>query len=412
MIKKITGRIKTALKNVGLACQSVFWHKDSSIVLIGSWFGEKFADNSRYLFQYLSDNKDDLGLTHVVWVTRSEPIVKQLRQLGYEVYLIGSVESTAYHKKAKYHIICDSYDDYAKVQTDIDTKYSWRSIRVNLWHGVIGFKGVGYGSKEYEIKKSNHKTLYSLFEILHSNSLFRRFAEYSGGWGNCYFLSTTAYRTETLTKYFRLPRNHYIETGFARVAGPVRLLPIEEQVMSIINGYRHFILYLPTFRGANSTFDFHEASTGIIEFLEKRDILWIQKFHSASPQRTNYLKHEGNILSLPHDFDINTIIPLASIMITDYSSVTGDAMYYYKPLIFYVPDIVEYNSGDRGFVINPNDIMCGPKAFNNEDLKNYIGQYLDDEFRPDKKYLTIRNQYFNQEKSLREIWIDIKNNAK
>ena len=73
-------------------------------------------------------------------------------------------------------------------------------------------------------------------------------------------------------------------------------------------------------------------------------------------------------------------------------------MYYYKPLIFYVPDIVEYNSGDRGFVINPNDIMCGPKAFNNEDLKNYIGQYLDDEFRPDKKYLTIRNQYFNQEK--------------
>ena len=48
-IKKIT----VIFENFWMFTRSLMWKRDDSIVLIGAWFGNKFADNSRYLFQML-----------------------------------------------------------------------------------------------------------------------------------------------------------------------------------------------------------------------------------------------------------------------------------------------------------------------------------------------------------------------
>ena len=115
MIDKLIRKVMVFIYNIGMAFTSLFWKKDKNAVLIGSWFGEKFADNSRFLFQYLSDNKKELGLSHVGWVTRSEQVFNELSDMGYEVYMMDSRESIQFHKKALYHIICDSFDNFAKV---------------------------------------------------------------------------------------------------------------------------------------------------------------------------------------------------------------------------------------------------------------------------------------------------------
>ena len=73
------------LKNVKDWFNSIFYHRDPSIVLFGAWFGERFADNSRNLYQYLFTNKEQYGLSHVVWVTRSADIMKEMLNMGYEV---------------------------------------------------------------------------------------------------------------------------------------------------------------------------------------------------------------------------------------------------------------------------------------------------------------------------------------
>ena len=85
-MRKLKTKIIYILSNILLAIQSLSWHKDSTVVLMGSWFGEKFADNSRFLFQYLSNNKERLGLTHIVWVSKSKLIVNDLNTMGYEAY--------------------------------------------------------------------------------------------------------------------------------------------------------------------------------------------------------------------------------------------------------------------------------------------------------------------------------------
>ena len=408
MLNKIKQRIILIFKNIKMAIISLTWKKDRRVVLFGSWFGEKFADNSRFLFQYMADNKEALGLKSVGWVTRSETICNQLKQMGYDAYLMGTKESVKFHKLAGYHIICDSSDDFAKVPTDIETRYSWRAKRINLWHGVVSFKGVGYGAGNYEKKKKAHPLIYGIKELLHKSSFFRKFIESSGGWGDCYFLSTTPYKTDSMITYFRLPRNHYIESAVARLCGEVRLLPIEQKVMSMIKVHKHCICYFPTFRGEGSSFDVYEAAESIKDYLNKEDVLWIQKFHSASSARTETLTVNGNIVTLPHDFDINTIIPKASMVMTDYSSVTGDAIYYKKPLAFYVPDMEEYNSTDRGFIIDPKEVMCGRVIKEKESLKAAVNAMLNEEFVPDEKYMEIFKRYFSDKRNIECIWEDIK----
>jgi len=408
MLKKIILRFKMFFLNFWYAFQSLFYKKDEKSVLFGSWFGEKFADNTRYLFQYMADHKQELGLHHVGWVTRSEKVFNQLKSMGYEVYMMGTPESAAFHKKAGYHIICDSSDAFnPTVKTDIETKYSWRAKRINMWHGVIGFKGVGYASADYALRKKRHPFAYRINELLHKSSLYRRFFESAGGWGDCVFLSTTEDAADRLKKYFALPDDHFILTAFARVCGVNNLLPDEQEIVDKIKSHRQCILYFPTFRGASSTFDANQTSVLLEEYLNSHDVLFIQKFHSAGANRNAGMIERGNIITLPHDFDINTIIPYASLLITDYSSVMGDAMYYDVPLLYYTPDIVEYTSKDRGFVINPQDIMCGPQVSDSSALTGSVACILESTYEPDERYQAIKAEYYRDDKEMGDIWTDI-----
>ena len=56
-MSNIFHKIKMCFSNLKYLLSSLFWLKDKRIILFGGWFGERFADNTRFLFQYLSDNK-------------------------------------------------------------------------------------------------------------------------------------------------------------------------------------------------------------------------------------------------------------------------------------------------------------------------------------------------------------------
>ena len=58
------------------------FRRDMQTVLFGAWFGEKFSDNPRFLFQYLSENRSALGLNRVVWVTRDEAVCETIREMA------------------------------------------------------------------------------------------------------------------------------------------------------------------------------------------------------------------------------------------------------------------------------------------------------------------------------------------
>lgn len=408
-MRKLAKKILFILYNIKLAIKSLAWHKNPSIVLMGSWFGEKFADNSRFLFQYLSENKKSLGLTHVVWVSRFQNVVDTLHDMGYEAYLMGSEESINYHKKAKYHIICNASGYGFDKSADIQTEYSWNAKRINLWHGVGVVKGVGCESNKYLMKKEKNKVLYAVIEFLrYRSSLFRKFWAL-GGWLDCAYVSPTLIERSKMQKELLLPDEHFIMTGYARNCQCALLTDYEKKVIRIIKSYKKTIIYMPTFKTDTNNFDFRTIGSNLIPFLEENNILWIQKGHSADKFSSGYFC-SGHILNLSSDFDTNTILPYISILITDYSSAMMDALYHQKPVLLYVPDYDVFLKGERGLIPEANDIMSGC-GYIYKDInllkRGIINAFNNPESAKPANYYKTRLKYWGKEKKIDEIWKDI-----
>ena len=374
-------------KRIGLI-GNLIWERDDKIVLFGSWAGNRFACNSRYLFQYLAEHKEKLGLSHVVWVTRSKKICMNLRDMGYEAYEMDSKESIYYHKHAGYHIVCnDQFKDMYGI-------YSLGAKCINLWHG-LPLKSFGYAGNDY--KKSGK-----------SMNLNKKYIKKP--WDEMFLLTTTEHATKMLDKCMKLEYKYYIHSGYPRNCEVVRLTEEEEKILDILKCYDSSVLYLPTFRTGDNVFDFALYGEILSETLAKNKILWIQKAHSVDKQNKIKSGLNGNVLTLTPEFDINVLLPHITLLSTDYSSVMFDAMYHYKPVLYLVPDIEEYKNGDRGLnLVNPFDVMCGPIFMSIDDLKNDLANYCKNpEKAKDDKYLKIRELYWGNKKvSLENIWYDI-----
>lgn len=419
-MKKIVEFLANIIENAFMAIRSLLWIKDKKIVLIGAWFGERFADNSRYLYQYLNEKKEELGLEHVVWVTYKSEIVSILRNMNCEAYLTESPESLYYHKKARYHIVCNAPCCSDEKHGDILGKYSYRAKRINLWHGVFGAKGVMYESVEYKNKKSTHPVLYTIKEYLTAkNSLFKKICGMPGGWSDYFCLSPTAASNEIFKRNFLLRSEKFIKVSPPRFCNLIWLTDDEKDVLNYIGRFSNIILYAPTFRNDSLKFSMNEIHECVLSYLADENILWIQKPHSADFLNNDDHSQSANVLNLPKDFDVNIIIPFISILITDYSSIMNDAMYYYKPIIYYIPDLNEYASNDRGFIMDPYLIMCGAITQNSEEFKKaVIGHFSKkNPIEIDEKYIGVREKYLGEKNNLDEIWRTIintveKNNKK
>lgn len=407
--------IKNLFTNIIMASRSLFWQKDKKTLLFGAWFGEKFADNPRYLYQYLSKNRGKYGLEHIVWVSKNQAVINELTQLGYEAYSMDSEESRYYHKKAYYHFICNvpnmviTFDKNGKSRRksgDILGQYSYRAKRINLWHGTGGLKNVGFGSNLFA--NNQRKSLIDKVKkhIIYDSSFFRKFMYELGGWGDSFIVSTSQTQTQAHYVNFAKPANKCIETGYPRNCFCPELLENEKKVIDLLGEHRFVILYLPTFR-SNSSFSFPDVSSHISSLLLEEDILWIEKPHSADYSEYN-TKPLENILKLNSEFDINTILPYVNLLITDYSSVRMDAMFHNIPVIYYVPDFEVYCKGYNGLATNAKELMCGPIIQEWSDLYNCIKSNIENiELIKSSNYDVIRNRYWSHLSDLDEIWNSI-----
>lgn len=405
------GEIKEILVNPFLntyyLARSLFWKRDESIVLLDSWFGGKFADNPRFLYQYLSENKKALKLSHVVWVTRDPAINSELCSMGYESYMIDSKESIYYHKHAKYHIVNNAPNDFDFFSGELLSGYSYGAKRINLWHGIAG-KGVKFANREkIELYSSNQ--LFKLFLKLHTNKLWRLFFEQKCGWGDSYYLVQSTQNFKNLKKCFRLPDGNYIMSGYPRVCSDMVCTKEEKKILDIIKKYKYVFLYLPTFRDKPLGIE-GDVKNSIISWVHSSDILWIQKAHSASNEKNEDAADTENFIELDTSFDINTLMPHISCLVTDYSSCFLEAMYYRKDLIFFAPDFDEYISRSRGLTYDPATTLAGPICRTTDELIGQIINYPRNAGKLKKQnYEEVRKVYWEEteHKTMTDIWNDI-----
>jgi len=331
----------------------IIW-KDEKIWLFKG-FADRYIDNSKYLFEYINKHNTNIK---VVWITNSNDVNNQIRQLGYCSHLKFSIKGLFYSSRAK--IIF--YGDY----TDLWTTNG--SIWVNLWHG-IPLKKI-----EHDIRSGSLVKYYkgTIIEKILYPSLYRK---------PDYIVSSSSFISEKcFSSAFRispsnclnfgLPRNKYLNYDIDKIPIDDKRL---EELLSICKRYESIYLYLPTWRPGD--FDLiSEAKIDLFKLNEKMitmNSVILFKFHPASEKITNIDKL-SNIILLNNNIDLYKLIPFTDCLITDYSSVFYDYLLTDKPIIFFPFDYQDYII-NRELYFDYNSFILSDKVFTFEELLNKLG---------------------------------------
>lgn len=130
------------------------------------------------------------------------------------------------------------------------------------------------------------------------------------------------------------------------------------------------ILFAPTFRGngqktAYYNFDWFDLNKFKEEF--KNDYVCIFKLHPFIKNVPDYdFENDDFYLDLSGEREINDLLFVTDILITDYSSVIFEYSFFKKPVVFYMPDLDDYKNS-RDFYYPLEYYTYGPiaKSFKN-----------------------------------------------
>lgn len=216
------------------------------------------------------------------------------------------------YARAKYVFISDCYVPVSCCKKRRET------VVVQLWHSCGLMKQVGADS-EVE-KKSMSPWQYRNYDV---------------------FTTSAACVSDTLSGAMGIPRQVFSEAGVSRMD----ILFSESWKEQIREGFyraypeyqgKKIILWAPTFRGS--------AQTGYLAGEE--DILRLQQElpeeYKLIIKTHRFARNKG--IDTPINYSAEYLQVLADVLITDYSSVYFDYLYFRRPVVLFAPDLDTYLS--------------------------------------------------------------------
>ncbi|WP_343062561.1 glycosyltransferase [Leifsonia psychrotolerans] len=183
-----------------------------------------------------------------------------------------------------------------------------------------------------------------------------------------YLLSQNPFMTETMYgsayKLDGLYRGTVIEAGYPRV--DLQFLDSDAAASGrhllddagITLGGRRLVVFAPTWRGAS----FNRPDENLDEILEARSALqqsldptrWFValKLHQAAHAQAAGRADARGVL-IPNAIPTNTVLGIAEILVTDYSSIFFDFLATGRPIVFFTPDHDDYADA-RGLYQDPS----------------------------------------------------------
>lgn len=276
-----------------------------------------------------------------------------------------------------YHIAKSKYifvDDFYPAIYPIKLKKTKKLIQ--LWHAMGAYKTVGYsrmgkpgGPTGYNLTHRNYTGT-----IVSSESIRKNYAEAFG---------IDIEKVHALG----IPRTDiFFDKKYSK--------EIKEKTLKKYPMLKDkkVIMFAPTFRGngqGTAYYDFSWIDFKKIEEKFKKDYVCIIKLHPFIKNRPDYDFENSNFyIDLTSEREINDLLFLTDILITDYSSVIYEYSFFKKPIIFYVPDMEEYISS-RDFYYSFDKYNYGVKTTTMKELVKAI-----EEEKIDKKKIEEFNEYF------------------
>ena len=321
-------------------------------------FVVSFGDNSQYVYEELRRKHVDFD---VVFLCKGS---SYKRFLQYEDTSIAFIENknpidfikSVYHLATSRYVLVDNYYGFLA-----STEFRPEVECIQLWHASGAIKK--FGLEDESVQNRSPKA------VERFKNVYKRFNKVVVGsdiMGN-YFMNAFNLKGENILRT-GIPRTDFFynqtekEAVFNRLTGENRLL-----------WDKKVILYAPTYRDNElNEFQLELNLQKLYEELHGEYVI-VLRLHPAIKNVPDYNKMYPDFVlnySTP-DYDINELLVVADILITDYSSISYEFSLLRKPMIFFAYDLAEYTR-DRGLWDRYENMVPGPVVNNTEAIIDLI----------------------------------------
>ncbi len=221
-------------------------------------------------------------------------------------------------------------DNYSPLLNTLNIRKNQKIIQ--LWHAGVGFKSVGYArfgqSGSPHPFKSSHRKYTTV--IVDDERLIDIYKE-----------------------VFAVGEKNFKALGMPRLEGYLsqEKISITTEKLFKMNPDikdKKVILFAPTFRGIGARdayYDYEQLDLKqIYDYCIKNDFIFIIKMHPFVKTHITIPQEYKTVILDYYEQDINELIYIADIMITDYSSCAYEYSFFNRPLVFfrYDKDMYEY----------------------------------------------------------------------
>lgn len=324
-----------------------FIPKEKGLILFSAWFGQKYADNTRYTFETMLLKNEH----RVKWYTVNKGLYDDLRRKNIPAVYGRSLVGMWQQVRAQMLVSTIQFGDFNQYLLS-------NCIYLDLDHG-FSLKQVGLaipGTDENYIK----------FQLL-----LRRNVEY-------WMSASSHFCMEKICECYKIDPSHIVKCNKPRtdVLFDNCLREGKNSLIDKIKEGRKAIVWMPTHRSCGEVkmpvskiFDLARVEN----LCREHNFVFIIKKHFYHREEIEELSQFPHIFDVTQeDVDAQVILSQADALVSDYSSSYIEYLILDRPIILYAYDKDEYVKNDRGLYIPLSENTAGEVVLNIDSLiKSY-----------------------------------------
>ncbi|EOH86356.1 hypothetical protein UAS_01608 [Enterococcus asini ATCC 700915] len=311
-------------------------------VLYMSHYGKEFSDSPLEIYRSLSN--DNKSIEHVI-VLNDAYYQSKIQDKNVQFVKFGSMKYYFYCATSKLWIFNVTTSEFMKPRRE--------TFYLQTWHG-IPLKKIGNDIIDETLKTEKRRWILS--------------AKY---WDM--FLSPSKYFDRFFQSAFeiddRVIRNQGLpREDFFLVNTDEKIKTIKKD-LNLLDGKIN-VLYAPTFRqdgmlGFPYPIDLKKFSENL-----GNNYRILVKLHPNITANDSY--KSDNVIYFKSNTDVNRLLLVSDVLITDYSSLFFDYSLLKNSMVFFAYDLNQYQTSERGFYFDYENFVPGPIVKTQEELESEV----------------------------------------
>lgn len=364
MRKLVEGLVSVLFKIMGC-------FQNEKLVYFESFHGKQYSDNPKAIYQFIEKQYPDYKL---VWgVTKGYEAPFRVQNIPFVTRF--SIKWFFVMPRAKAWVI--------NTRTPLWLHKPKNTRYIQTWHGTplkkIGcdipeVKIPGYTSESYResFRKESARWNYLISPNTYSTKIFGQAFQYNG-----------------IIKEYGYPRNDKLtlEKDNFELKQQIKEklgIPLDKKL----------VLYAPTWRETD------QRVGGLYQFgtpfpFEKiaqtfgDEIVLLTRMHYLVAQQFDFSNWPDRVVDVSTGIDMSDLLLISDLLITDYSSCMFDFAITNQPILYYIPDVADYEEELRGFYFDLDATLPGPMIQSEEEIMHYLEIFLTN---PD----TLKTKHYQQ----------------